>query len=139
MTDLTQLERIARAASEGDWKHDTRRLLEVVFTPNRQRGAITITHGDTGRNRPLWGSKEMAKADAAHIATFNPQTVLDLIERVRAAEGKLEEIRQIEKAPDDEHDEYGFNSCHIEGYNSGLEICQEIARRAAALHTEGGE
>ena len=82
---------------------------------------------------------ELERRCKARLIDADDPAVLDLIERVRAAEGALDEIRRIEKQPDDEHDEYGFNNCHIEGYNDGLEVCQAIVRRAAALHTEGGE
>ncbi len=146
MTDLTQLERIARAFERRDrdwyvlgppWVGFTSDFTILQGHPDPHVGEAilyTVPIEEADEDEDHYRQEALAK----WLELADPQTVLDLIERVRAAEGKLEEIRQIEKAPDDEHDEYGFNSCHIEGYNSGLEICQEIARRAAALHTDGG-
>ena len=147
MTDLTQLDRIARDFERRDrdwyvlgppWVGFTSDFTILRGHPDPHVGeAILFTASieDADEDEDHYRQEALAK----WLELADPQTVLDLIERVRAAEGGLEEIRQIEKAPDDEDDEYGFNACHIEGYNDGLEICQAIARRAAALHTEGGE
>lgn len=128
--DLTHLERIARAASPGPWETEEDKYL---IGPNcegvRYRESKMKHAGFSVEN-------------ALHIATFNPQTVLDLIERVRAAEGETDEastrVGLFEVANQQLHDRIA----ELEAENGRLkEALAPFAdlRRAAALHTEGGE
>lgn len=78
--DLTHLERIARAASPGPWETEEDKYLIGPNCEGVRYRESKIKHAG------------FSVENALHIATFNPQTVLDLIERVRSAEGKCELI-----------------------------------------------
>ena len=81
MTDLslTELREIAKAATPGPWNLHTLRTDET----HDIRGSI-----DDEANIVIYA--ECEDADAAHVATFDPPTVLALIARLEAAEAKVE-------------------------------------------------
>ena len=95
MTDLnlTKLRRIAEAATPGPWNLHTLRTDET----HDIRGSI-----DDEANIVIYA--ECEDADAAHVATFDPPTVLALIARLEAAEAKVERVREVkpcEHPPED--------------------------------------
>ncbi len=88
--DLDELERIARAATPGPWE-----ARPPHGWPVRDDGwdEFLIFHGpDTSDTITPGGGEHgdygLTAEDAAHIATFDPQAVLALIERVRVAEAE---------------------------------------------------
>ena len=84
MTDLnlTKLRKIAEAATPGPWNLHTLRTDET----HDIRGSI-----DDEADIVIYA--ECEDADAAHVATFDPPTVLALIDRLEAAEAKVERVR----------------------------------------------
>lgn len=96
MIDLADLESKARAATQGEWELHGYSCM-VAGSVDTLSGPVlgTIlraepcneTDGD-GRTWTCSGSQE---ANAAYIAAAQPRVVLELIERIRAAEGKAGE------------------------------------------------
>lgn len=85
--DLDHMEEVARAApAQGQWHvvHDAQHPANQRITSDRQPHIAKVYGQDLG-------DAINAKANAAHIATFDPPTVLTLIARVREAEGELRE------------------------------------------------
>ena len=80
--DLTKLRETAVAATPGPWNLHTLRTDET----HDIRGSI-----DDEANIVIYA--ECEDADAAHVATFDPPTVLALIARLEAAEAKVEQVR----------------------------------------------
>jgi hypothetical protein len=93
MTDLDDLEAKARAATPGPWDNHSinGEPIESVWLAD---GSVVAT----------WAIKEprfefhapQARADAAFIAAANPAAVLELVERLRAAEDALALIASLE-------------------------------------------
>lgn len=82
--DLEELERVARAATQGSWSaHITNRRSPEVYTdappPNTPN--------------PLICRGVLRKADARHIEAFDPPTVLSLLQALKEAREALERIR----------------------------------------------
>lgn len=86
--DLDALGAVARAATPGPWTWTSHQTVDVdewaVF--DEREWALAS-------NRDGWSP------DAAHIATFNPSTVLALIGRVREAEATIERVREALRDP----------------------------------------
>lgn len=79
MTDLTQLEALARAATPGEWHVWGDTDITAVHVESTVAGdtyTIAVAEGWNGNG----------KANAAYIAAANPAAILALIERVRVAE-----------------------------------------------------
>ena len=92
MGDLDKLEELARAATPGPWRRCDLTHVEVVPEPGCSSAGIT--------HRSSRGT--YSPADAAFIAAANPQVLLDLIARVRAAEEVVEAARYtVEDRGDD--------------------------------------
>ncbi|HEV7352546.1 MAG TPA: hypothetical protein VGN74_05395 [Brevundimonas sp.] len=99
MTDLTELERLAKDASEGPWtalfgetryhECDDADPWAVILTPRRHE-VVTLyeRYARKGEDRSDYD------ADAAFIAAANPATVLDLIARIRHLEAEREKDRE---------------------------------------------
>lgn len=87
MTDLTQLEALARAATPGEWIVDDPNdhlfgvmkegVLHYLGTASPSSFSVSPT------------SDEQEAANAAYIAAANPAAILALIERVRVAEAQV--------------------------------------------------
>lgn len=83
--NLDDLERVAKAATPGDWRVRTNRH---TTTSGEEWGWVSHM---TTQNISLPGMSisweaPTGRANAAHIATFNPKTALYLISRARDAE-----------------------------------------------------
>tara|TARA_R100000365_G_scaffold2438_1_gene7694 strand:+ start:2736 stop:2930 length:195 start_codon:yes stop_codon:yes gene_type:complete len=59
------------------------------------------------------------------------------IERLREALGRIKAIKKAD-FPSEDEDEYGFETCSADGYNTALQACQEIANAALSKQV-GGE
>ena len=82
MTDLNKIEAAAKAATQGKWEIE-RSCNEIV---NMDHGLLpfAITQG-----RTLIGALYEDDADAAHIATANPATVLEMVSMIRERDAVL--------------------------------------------------
>jgi hypothetical protein len=121
--DLAKLKEIAKAATPGPW----------VERPNYgdPEGTLAIIKIDPDGGI-YWIVSRMAAfkdiQNATFIATFNPTTVLSLIERLELAEGALKNIQ--EKATVAAYSKQASAAhVHIE-YVWGLEAAAKIAREA---------
>lgn len=91
---LTEMEKIAKAATQGEWAHNfsagvgKRADTQEVQT----KSGVSIVHWTGFDSVPQ--PKHKVKANATHIATFSPSTVLRLIEAVRAGERRAAEAHQ---------------------------------------------
>lgn len=81
MTDLDELERVAKAASLPSYRCYAWRLTRSQRIVVDQTGAPFVCEIDATHKR--W------EANATHIATFDPPTVLGLIARIRELEAGL--------------------------------------------------
>lgn len=88
--DLAALRVIAEVATEGPW-----RIYTVTDSGGRSAAVETAwAHDEQGEDTELvtdWCSPE----DAAHIAAFDPPTVLALIARAEAAEAQIAAVRGL--------------------------------------------
>ncbi|GGJ59154.1 ead/Ea22-like family protein [Glutamicibacter ardleyensis] len=126
MKDLTELRKIAEAATPGNW---------IPFEPGEEPGywwvwleeklpwyggIAQVSESDPGSvcQAMITDSRDPAqdKADATHIATFQPSTVLALIERVEAAEQALDfhtqrdrELKALLSMLSDRLDEFSYD------------------------------
>lgn len=82
--DLTQLRKIAVAATPGPWAWHSRQTVDgdqwAVFSP---------------RSTALANNNDGWAPDAAHIAAFDPPTVLALLDRLEAAEAAIQKVRDL--------------------------------------------
>ena len=108
--DWEELKKLAEAATPGPWEHLSHSAEEAVYTPGRGSSAISVDYvtqegvrekyrDEVEAAKAEFGSKEMAQADAAFIAAFNPETILELIAEVERSKGDLERLRpQLDRA-----------------------------------------
>ena len=94
--NLNELEAIARAATPGPWQH-------LPYGGQNQNGdysggSIFDADGD-------YLLSEVSDAAGAHIATFDPPTVLALIAKLREAETVIETVRAEQRDYSIPHDE----------------------------------
>ena len=100
--DLGKLEEVARAATPGPWRRQDHTGPYRFEKPEEWLGYAWIGHGGEADGRFMASVAEMdrrkdaskpwreqASADALHIATFDPPTVLRLISDLRAANTAL--------------------------------------------------
>ena len=85
--DLDAMEAVAQAATPGAWEHVRAPFRDTAGHSIKQESKVLALVG-WEREEPV-----RAPADAAHIATFDPPTVLALIERLRTAEAERESDR----------------------------------------------
>lgn len=93
--DLDRIEQAAREATPGPWD---------VADPETYNGTITAIHAPTGHEStvafavPTQGGEfariDISRADARHIATSDPSTVLALVARVRELEDSVRTVLQ---------------------------------------------
>ena len=88
MTDLSELEKLARAATPGPWTFGFDDLEDGVFAPAEEMGNIVCL---TPMPKAL-RSCEAWPASAAYIAAANPATILALIAERDALRAGLELI-----------------------------------------------
>ena len=79
--DLDKLEAVAEAAIEGEWSTDERALPRVGAT--RYSAITRVVVARDGEHEMQVSSWSGTEANATHIATFDPPTVLALIAEVR--------------------------------------------------------
>ena len=86
MKDLTNLRKIAEAATPGPW----------VYGDNRD-GLGNKLHPAKfpGKYNPIADFEYTEDEDAEHIATFDPMTVLSLITRLEQAEAVVARVREV--------------------------------------------
>lgn len=92
--DLDALEAVARAATPGPWEES-----ETVMWDDETPQALVKTP-DGALTWDDHGGLVFTPVDAAHIASFDPPTVLSLIGRVREAEAERDEFKRL------------FSECH---------------------------
>lgn len=84
MIDLAELETKAHAATQGEWSVEPHGSARALYAGrNNERHGLRLLNLDDGD----WN----IAANAAYIAAAQPSIVLELIERVRAAEVKMAE------------------------------------------------
>ena len=116
MTDLKELRRVAEAATPGEW-------LEDINKYKTDTGSIVIdSQVYIEGSYPLDVFEE---TNAKHIATFNPQTAIALLDRLEA----LERVREAAK---------GFK-CYANEYCMGVNLVKLEEALAAYDALEGGE
>jgi hypothetical protein len=92
VNEIERLREVARAATPGPWLwcpwdlHPTQRRVTVAVFNEAEDLVADV--------RPE-GERERDMADAEYIATFDPPTVLALLDRLEAAEGAVERVRAI--------------------------------------------
>jgi hypothetical protein len=96
MTDLVERLRAAldrtkqkaRAATEGPWKVDNEAYAEAIYAAD---GTAVVAGGRWGGEASVFESTE----DALHIASWDPNNVLRLIERDRALVMEYEALKSL--------------------------------------------
>lgn len=95
--NLSHLRAIAEAATQGEWRHfhDTLNQTHWIRVPDR---VVTFDDDHPSKDEP-WATwtinypGEGAPRDAIHIATFDPPTILKLIDRLVAAEHEIGDLK----------------------------------------------
>lgn len=96
--NLNQLRKIAQNATPGPWSADVGVRGDcVVFGPNGRflLNAQAEPHWleYPGETRSV--AFDVDRRDCTHIATFDPPTVLALLDRVEAAEATIQRVREL--------------------------------------------
>lgn len=129
MSDQIQrLREVAEAATEGPWGWDTWQWQEPespIACVTSQAYDLAQLGGwnigptfadDESVDESAWRAEryEAAKADAQHIATFDPPTVLELLDRLERAEAAVERVRAIVETPSicEDHPDEWWDECH---------------------------
>lgn|SRR3990167_412659 len=102
--DLDQLERLAKAATPGPWKHEPGRHL------------IDVTSADSSELICRCSSypPPVMASNALFIAACSPDVILALVARVREAETKLANLcKCINRYPDHPDPEYSRQRCPV--------------------------
>lgn len=151
---LDQLREIAQNATPGPWSADVGVRGDcVVFGPNGRflLNAQAEPHWleYPGETRSV--AFDVDRRDCTHIATFDPPTVLDLIERVEAAERALDfhaqrdrELKTLLSVLSDRLDEFCYDELASliedeplnqwgETYKSKLQTAEQAVERAKAV------
>lgn len=81
--DLDDLEAKARAATAGPWRHDKGGVYGVRILADK--GAVAE-----------WDDIPLSEEDANFIAAANPAVVLELVQRLRAAEGIVRDLAECD-------------------------------------------
>ena len=83
--DLTQLREIAEVATPAPWKASMVRV--EIDADNARRGGCVIREGGSGIVFMAVDGPGILEVDATHIATFDPPTVLALIDEIERLQG----------------------------------------------------
>ena len=98
MNDLTKLREIANAATPGPWERGM-----TTFGDPREgatHACVRVEGAHWTDHLVVSDGCDEADRDMAHIAAFDPPTVLALIDRLEAAEAKVERVEAlVEKEP----------------------------------------
>lgn len=93
--DLDTLERIAKAATQGQWWIDSHghqcvmfSTCKPVFITDSEAMGEPVRHHDTG-NLSSWPNDN----DATYIATMCPEMALSLVERIRQLEKQVHNLQ----------------------------------------------
>lgn len=122
---LEELTALREKATDGPWVHDRAETIDIDWIDGPEAQNICDLYVKV--HEKCIPTKNAQANAALIVALVNAFPALrEEIERLMSA---LQKIAEAEKAPDPEYDEYGFEGCHVEGYNDGLEVCQSIARR----------
>lgn len=84
--DLAELTVIAKAATDGPWE---------AFTFPGEKGTAPYAFVEVGQHEVRLPWLDGSYLTAAHIAAFDPHTVLALIARAEAAEAKIAAVREL--------------------------------------------
>lgn len=91
--DLTALRKVAESATPGPWE-----AKQGAVAPGKKvvgpRESNDLGRGPIVLMQPIFWDKRSA-ANAAHIAAFDPPTVLALLDRVEAAEATIERVEDL--------------------------------------------
>lgn len=98
--DVSKLRETAEAATPGPWQTDGPFWVDPF--DGRTDKAETRAGVTAGADRKLVmpGEWETKDADAEHIATFDPPTVLALLDRLERAEAAVERVRAVLRSID---------------------------------------
>ena len=133
--DLNELERRAKAATPGKWTWKQIGSFNTpgcaVFWPDTSKGGVHYRRLDSGGG--------MIEADANFIAAANPAVVLELVRRLREAEGHVH--ARIDEAAEAER-EACAKVCESEGVTydecmAGQMFAREIRARNQSAEAGG--
>lgn len=132
---LAELRRIAQAATPGPWEaSENARVIEGQFdgeqTQILQMGGVRWPNPDNGKNERYYEQRE---ANAAHIAAFDPPTVLALLDTLAAARATAAIWKQAAKM----HRKWLKWSPGYDLPNQRIRIAL-LERQLAALQAEAG-
>ena len=108
MTDLAKLRAVAEAATQGKW----RGFVTGILCRN-----AWVVHNDPGRDGAI-----MSDYDATHIATFDPPTVLQLLDDLAEARAIARRHVVSIDAPGPSCDEYDADAATIAKWRDDDEI-----------------
>lgn len=124
--DLNELERLARAASEGPWEwHAPTDVLDDDLGRFTSPAGEVCGFGVAGPTYDCVCGNPPSDNDAAFIAAANPQTVLALIQMVRSAYSRaLRDVREGMQVAREEglEPDCGYG-CAARGYAFGVPGC----------------
>lgn len=125
--DLAALTVIANGATPGPWGAEP-------YSYGVQDGRIRVTSPSDSGIYNL--AEDVSETDAAHIAAFDPPTVLALIARVEAAESRADEAHQsrlvaLERA--------ARNHARAEAAEAKIAAVRELHRPVPVYTTEAGD
>ncbi len=101
MIDLDKIEAAAKTATPGPWYsssqfRDDEALFVTTLTPTEDDGTILCRIRNTVSGRPL---NDFDYANADHIATANPATVLEMVIMIRERDAQVAQLQeQLERS-----------------------------------------
>ena len=141
MIDINELRRLAQAATPGPWIGCGPSFGESL--PKYLNEVVVDREGDEDDgysicNAPI-GLDEELSADMAFIAAANPATVIELLDRLEAAEKGREQLRSMIQVALVVLDEVCGNINPERGYADELETDVKRAIAAISLYNAKGE
>lgn len=88
-TEITELERLAKAATPGPWTKEQGQVDGIWQTHFFVKSPTDASYAPVAKCQSATMRTDQAEANAAYIAALSPSVVLALISRLREAEGKL--------------------------------------------------
>ncbi len=95
--NLDELRQVAERATPGPWEREGTGVLGEREAWDLGNGPARIM-----KAQMPW-QRERMEANAEHVATFDPPTVLALIDRAEAAEQAVERVREVAETSDDKY------------------------------------
>lgn len=86
--ELERMRRVAEGATPGPWE-TYESIHAETFVCEEGRSMFGVV------SQPATGREDYGRANAEHIATFDPPTVLALIDRLEAAEARAERVEAL--------------------------------------------